>query len=148
MSKYKTTVYADYDHLLQYMENSLAYAESLPVVVAEYENDDVHISVRRFDTVAPVKFLVMAGRKGRGEISIEVCESGVFLNKGMVESNEKDFHRKMAAIVAAYQPDAINDHNSYHWHEYAAMADPVWENTETGTPEIPGLFDKIKRFFR
>ncbi len=146
MAKYETRVYADFDHFLRYMENSINHGTAQPVYVADYIKDDIHICIRRFDTVAPVRFLTLMGRKGRNELTVEVLESGVFYSKGGIDDSGDKFAPYIQEIINSYSPDAADDKNSYYRHKYAEKA-PRPE-TETSSPEIPGLFDKIKKIFR
>jgi len=146
MAKYETRIYADFDHFLRYMENSINHGTAQPAHVADYIKGDIHICIRRFDVIAPVRFLTLMGRKGRKELIVEILESGVFYNKGGIDDSGDRFAPYIQEIIDSYKPDTSDDKNSYYRHKYGEKAPRA--ESEISSPEIPGLFDRIKKIFR
>ena len=140
MAKYRTKVYADFDHFLQYMENSLNHGTAVPVKIADYTENGVRICIRRFDAVAPVKMLIVMGNTDSEELTVEVYESGVFHNRGQIEGNSDEFITNMENIIYSYLPDTDEEKNSYYWQQWQKNTpEPA---VKDNSPEIPGFFDK------
>ena len=144
MAKYKTKVYADFDHFLQYMENSLNTGTAPATPVADYTEGSTLICIRRFDVTAPVKFMIIAGQKGKNEISVEILESGLFYSKGAVEDCGDGLSYTMQNIIDCYTPDARASENSFYRHQHPASQYGI----KPESPEIPSLLDKLKKIFR
>ena len=144
MSKYETKICADFDHFLRYMENSLNQGIALPVNIGDYSENGMRICIRRFDTVAPVKTLLLMGKTGMCEINVEIYESGVFSNKCMLDSDSTAFRNKMLKILELYNPAAAENENHFFWQK---MNTHHTVKQQDNSPEIPGFFDKIKKFF-
>ena len=145
MSKYETKIYADFDHFLQYMENSLNRGTAPPVNIGDYSENGIRICIRRFDALAPVRTMILMGKTGRCEITAEIYESGVFLNKGMIDSDSTAFKNIMLKILELYNPVAAENENHFFRQK---LKTPRPARPEDNSPEIPGFFDRIKKLFR
>ena len=145
MSKYESKLYADFDHFLRYMENSLNRGTAPPVNIGDYSKNGTRICIRRFDAVGPVRTMILMGKTGRCEVSAEIYESGVFLNKGMLDSDSTAFRNKMERIFELYNPLAGEKENNFSRQRMKIRQSAKSENN---SPEIPEFSDRIKKLFR
>ncbi|MBR5520463.1 MAG: hypothetical protein IKU54_00545 [Oscillospiraceae bacterium] len=155
MAKYEAKICADFEHLMQYLDNSLPYISEKPVIIADYRSEKGRVCIHRFDATESVKTFVMAGNDGTGEISLSVVENETKYTKSNILFSSQPSRAShlmppsIYEIMLAYNPMAAENENFYFSHKLKADFTPEKENVYSeDMAELLTPWDKLKRIFK